>query len=137
MKTDPISAGAAYRMALERVLRAETRQEARKLASAALAIPFDRPEAGTINVSSGYGMNTQQPFVTIALASPIETANPAVQLASSQAREIALQILEAAEAAEQDGFIVTFVTEAIGAPVEEAGKLLHLYREHRAAQRGE
>lgn len=136
MKTDPISAAAGYRMALERVLRAQGPHEMRQIASRALeSITFDKPEPGMLSVSSGWGHNTQQPYVTIALASPVETANPAVQLVSDQARQIAFQILEAAEAAEQDGFLVSFATQRIGVPIEQAGALLVEFRAWREARR--
>jgi hypothetical protein len=137
MKTDPISAAAGYRMALERIMHVKTLHEARQLASKALGITYDPPEPGMLSISSGWGHNTQQPYVTIALANPQETANPAVQIASSQARQIAFQILEAAEAAEQDGFIVNFAMQHIGVPIEHAGGLLNEYRAWRERRRNE
>lgn len=135
MKTDPISAAAGYRMALERIMRVQTLHEARQIASKALGITFDKPEPGHLSISSGWGHITQQPYVTITLASPVETANPAVQLVSDQARQIAHHILEAAESADQDGFILNFATQAIGAPVEEAARLLDLFRSWRESRR--
>jgi hypothetical protein len=137
VKTDPISAAHAYRMALIRILEATTIQDVRKRANAALDITFDKPESGVLSVSSGYGQNTKQPFVTIALASPVETANPAVQLLTSQAREIAMQILEAADAAESDGFVVGWLTDVADLSEAQAAALLQEFRAYRDARRKE
>jgi hypothetical protein len=106
MKTDPISAAHGYRMALERIMKAQTLHEARKHASSALAIVFDRPQDAHISIASGYGRNTHQPFVTIGIANPSESANPVVQITAAEARRQAHFILEAADAAESDGFLL-------------------------------
>lgn len=137
MKTDPISAAGAYQMALKRIRSATTLQEARAIAQEGLGITFDTPEPNTISVSSGFGRTTQQPFVTIALASPIETANPAVQIVSDQARAIALQILEAADAAESDGFLVTWMTSSSAGSLSDhqAAALLADFRAWRDRRR--
>lgn len=135
MKTDPISAAAGYRMALERIARASGPQEMRKLAASALEITYDRPEPGTLSISSGWGHRTQQPYVTIALANPQETANPAVQIPAAQARQIAQQILEAAEASESDGFLIAYLTDRMEVPLEKLGAVLGDFREWRAQRR--
>ena len=135
--TDPISAAAAYRMALERILRADGPHAMRQLAAKALEITYPKPEPGMLSITSGYGHNTRQPYVTIALASPVETANPAVQLVTDQARDIAQQILEAAEAAESDGFLIEFAAARIGVPLEQAGQLLQEFRAWRDRRRQE
>jgi hypothetical protein len=137
MKTDPISAAHAYRLAFDRILRATTLQDARKIAADALKITFDSPEPGVLSVSSGYGQNTKQPFVTLALASPVETANPAAQLLTSQAREIAMQILEAADAAESDGFVVGWLGDVADLNEAQAAALLQEFRAYRDARRKE
>lgn len=72
MKTDPISAAVGYRQALQRALQAKTHHEARKIIAQALEITFDPPTEGHISISSGWGANTQQAYVTIALANPAE-----------------------------------------------------------------
>lgn len=109
MKADPISAAHAYRQALQAVMKAQTLHEARQRASKALDVTFDKPEDTHISVGSGYGHNTNQPFVTIGIANPTESANPIVQLPTDEARRQALTILEAADAAESDGFLITWL----------------------------
>lgn len=137
MKTDPISAAHGCQLALRRVLKAQTLHEARKIASGALAIIFDPPQAGIVSVSSGYGHNTDKPFVEVGLANPTESANPAVQMLTHQARAIALQILEAADAAESDGFIVSFLRSVADLREEQLGQVLVQFRAYRDAQRTE
>ena len=66
MKTDPISAAVGYRQALQRALQAKTHHEARKIIAQALEITFDPPTEGHISISSGWGANTQQVYVTMA-----------------------------------------------------------------------
>jgi len=136
MKTDPISAAAGYRMYLERILHADGPHQMRKLASQALDITFDRPGENMLSVASGFGMNTKQAFVTIGLANPQETANPVVQIASHVARQIAHQILEAADAAESDGFVLEWLTEGAASLSEgQAASLLNDFRSWRERQR--
>lgn len=137
MKTDPISAAHAYRQLFDRILKATTLQEAQKHAASALEITFDRPEPGVLSVSSGFGQNTKQPFVTIALANPTETANPAVQLLTDQARQISMQILEAADAAESDGFVVGWLSDVADLSEAQAAALLQEFRAYRDARRKE
>lgn len=57
-----------------------------------------------INVSSGYGFNTRQPFVEI----KAKQIKEPMQLLPEEARDLALNLLGAAEAAEQDAFIFEF-----------------------------
>jgi hypothetical protein len=136
MKTDPISAAAAYRMYLRHILDARVLHEAKAHASKALDITFEKPEQNTIAIASGFGMNSKQAFVTIALSSPVETANPAVQLATHQARQIAMQILEAADAAESDGFVLEWLmTGTSGLSEGQAAALLNDFRAWRDRQR--
>lgn len=137
MNTDPISAAAAYRMALERIMRAKVFHEARQIASSALEIHFTRPEEGTVSVASGFGQNTRQPFVTLGMANPQEVANPAIQMTTTDARRIAMQILEAADAAESDGFIVSWLGDKAELNDPQLAALLSEFREYRARLRGE
>ena len=57
-----------------------------------------------INVTSGYGFNTRQPFVEI----KTDKLKAPLQLSPEEARDLALNLLEAAEASEQDAFIFEF-----------------------------
>lgn len=57
-----------------------------------------------INVTSGFGGNTRQPFVEI----NAEKLKGPMQLSPEEARDLAANLLQAAEAAEQDAFIFEF-----------------------------
>lgn len=135
MQTDPISAAHAYRQALDRISRAETKHDAIRLAVETLKITFVKPEPGIISVSSGFGRNTKEPFVVIGMANPTESANPAVQIVADRAREIAMQILEAADAAESDGFIVGWLSGTADLSEGQVGALLADFRSYREQRR--
>lgn len=59
---------------------------------------------GQVYVSSGYGYNTRQAFIEIEMP-----GQPVVQFGVDEARIIAHLILEACEAAEQDGAITEWI----------------------------
>ena len=56
------------------------------------------------------------------------------QLTAVEARAHALRILEAAEAAETDLFLVTWATEVVGLKMEQAVTLLRDFRKRRDGQ---
>jgi len=58
-----------------------------------------------VMVSSGFGYNTQQPYVQVL----IEAADWSTQMSPATARELAFNLLTAADAAESDGFLVGFL----------------------------
>lgn len=72
-----------------------------------------------------------EPFIQLILGEKAIT-----QLSVEQAREHALAILEAAEAAEQDAFLVHWVKEYIGAGESAAAGLLMEFRNWRREQTG-
>ncbi len=128
MQTDPISAAAGYRLHLERVAGAVTLHETRKHAAAGLAIQVAPPGEQQVSVRSGVGQASGEPFVTLAISAP------AVQLPSAQARTIGLQLLEAADAAESDGFLVTWLRSNIVLADGQIGALLQEFRAYREGQ---
>lgn len=70
----------------------------------------------TINVTSGYGGKTRQPFVEI----KADKLKEPLQVSPEEARDLAANLLQAAEAAEQDAFIFEFHSELIeGTPDEK------------------
>ena len=75
--------------------------------------------------SSGYGANTRQPFVTI------HWKDVVVQCSPDEARQFASAIIQAAEAAEQDGFMVEFTKESVGFDDAAAAAFLDQYRQWR------
>jgi hypothetical protein len=137
MQTDPISAATHYREALERILKTTTHHQARQIAAAVLKVTFTRPEGGHVMITGGFGRNTDQPFITLGVSNPTESANPILQLTVPQAREVALQLLESAEAAVSDGMILSWLGQEIGEMDEErAGMLLAEFRAYRDRWQG-
>jgi hypothetical protein len=80
-----------------------------------------------IEVRSGYGARTQEPFVTLSLPGP----EPRVQLRAHEARDLAANLLEGAEAALTDGLIVEFCTRTLGMAVAQVAPILHQLRAYR------
>lgn len=86
----------------------------------------------TFEVSSGFGHNTQQPYVQVL----IQAADWMTQMPPATARELAMNLLACADAAESDGFLVTFLRERIGvADMRAVASLLVEFRAYRDAQR--
>ena len=63
-----------------------------------------------IRVESGYGGNSRQPFVEV----KDDRLKEPMQLLPEEARDLALNLLEAAEASEQDAFIFEFFSKIMG-----------------------
>jgi hypothetical protein len=135
MKTDPISAAIAYRMALDTISKAGSLATAVRVAQRALEHSFTRPEEAMLSISSGYGHATRTPFVTFSLANPSESANPTIQMSSAQARVQAQYILEAADAADSDGFLVEWLRGNGDLHEHQIGALLADFRAFREQQR--
>ena len=136
MKTDPISAAVTYRQYLQEISKAQTLHQARQAAARALQVEFHRPEPGQVSILSGFGLNSQQPFVSFAMANPQEVANPTVQIDVDTARRIAMEILEACDAAESDGFVITWLRETVELTDGAAAQLLQEFRAWRDKRRG-
>lgn len=84
-----------------------------------------------VMVTSGFGSNTQQPYVQVL----IEVADWSTQMPPATARELAFNLLSCADAAESDGFLVTWLRQRIG--VEDPNALVGVlmqFREYRDAQ---
>lgn len=80
----------------------------------------------TFWVRSGYGGNTRQPFVSLALPD-----GPVVQIGPDEARALADNLLQAAEAAEQDGWLVEWSMAELDLDPPRAANLLAEYRKWR------
>jgi hypothetical protein len=74
---------------------------------------------------------TGEPFVQLLLDQQI-----IAQMSPEMARDHARALTEAAEAAEQDAFIMTFAQEKIGLSFADAGQLLVGFRNFRAERTG-
>ena len=79
--------------------------------------------------TSGYGVMTRQPFVQL------HHGDWSIQVSPEEARSIARSMIEAAEAAEQDGFLVEWAKQAIGVDDGAATRLLVEFRKWRDGQR--
>lgn len=88
-------------------------------------------------VVSGFGHNTQRPFVEIIIR-PHEVQT---QMSPATARELAQNLLYAADAAESDAFLVTFMRQRIGVKDAKiiAGILMDFrkWRDEQAMEGGE
>lgn len=80
-------------------------------------------------VNSGYGLHTRQPFVSMHDGDWVRQVSP------EEARQIARNLMEAAEAAEVDDFLITWAQQSMDVPLDSAVNLLAMYREHRDARR--
>lgn len=89
-------------------------------------MPDPKDKGKTLWVSSGYGHKFREPFVNIAMP-----GGEFVQLDVEGARHHAQAVLQVAEAAVQDAFIMEWAIEKFGLSDEQAGLLLNDYRQWR------
>lgn len=84
-------------------------------------------------ITAGFGARERQPYVEVL----IEAANWMTQMSPATARELAANLWEAAERAEGDGFLVTYIQQRVGVVDDRAiAAVLSEFREYREAQRG-
>lgn len=93
-------------------------------------MPDNTPTGENVQVSSGYGARTRVPFVAIQIGD-----RKPLQWSPDEARRVAALLLECAEAAEGDAFVVEWFTEKAGLELAQAGALLADFRVSRAVQR--
>lgn len=92
--------------------------------------PNEDPDDGEIvvfSISSGVGARTREGYVQVI----IESADFMTQMPPETARELAANLLSAAEAAEVDAFLMAFMRERVGASDEQAVQILIEFREWR------
>lgn len=82
-------------------------------------------------INSIYGSKAREPFVEFHYQDTV------IQFSPEKAREVAMMLLESAEAAEQDGFLIEWAEKECGATEEGAVKILAFYREWREKRRGD
>lgn len=88
-------------------------------------------EGVTFEVSSGFGHNTQAPYVQVL----IKRADWITQMSPADARQVAHNLLEAADAAESDGFLVGFLQKTVGVKdMRTIVTVLMEFREYRKKQ---
>lgn len=87
-----------------------------------------------LEVSTIYGHGTQRPIVELRLPRPLrslpekEKQRNLIQLSVEEARDLALNLIQAAESAVQDAFIVDFFGTRIGLEPAQVGALLNDFR---------
>jgi len=85
-------------------------------------------------VTSGFGANTQEPYVQIL----IHGGDFMTQMSPENARELAINLITAAEAADSDGFIMDFLKERVGIEsIKDRASVLIEFRHYRETQRVE
>lgn len=84
-----------------------------------------------VNVISGYGANTKRPFVAVQIGD-----RKPYQWSPDEARRIAALLLECADAAEGDAFVVEWFTTKAGLELRQVAALLNDFRLSRERQRG-
>lgn len=85
---------------------------------------------GRVEITNGFGQATREPYVEINWPN-----GGTIQLEPEEARLIARMIAEAADAAEQDAFLVAFHMDEVGLTFEQAAQILPRYRAWRDAAR--
>lgn len=88
----------------------------------------DREER--VTVTSNYGANTKRPFVAVQIGD-----RKPYQWSPDEARRVAALLLECADAAEGDAFIVEWFTEQVGLELPQVGALLRDFRASRERRR--
>lgn len=86
-----------------------------------------------IHVTSGFGANTREPFVQVEMEYPKD--HP-LQLHPDEARDLAANLLQAAEAADQDAFLFEFVSKELHAGDNAGGGILLEFRKWRSERLG-
>lgn len=92
-------------------------------------IPPDERGLVSFTVASGYGANTRQSYVEVTVGDHFTQMSPAA------ARALALNLLQAAEAAETDESLITFFQQMEMTDEQLVG-LLRAYRRHRDERQG-
>jgi hypothetical protein len=85
---------------------------------------------GEFSVSSIYGYATQQPYVNI------EVSVSPMQCSPAKAREMALFLLECADASESDAVLIGYAKDVLDLDERGAAQLLQQFRQYREKQRG-
>jgi hypothetical protein len=85
---------------------------------------------GEFSVSSIYGCATQKPYVNI------EVSTSPMQCSPAKAREMALFLLECADASESDAVLIGYAKDVLDLDERGAAQLLQQFRQYREKQRG-
>jgi len=86
----------------------------------------------TFMVTTGYGANTRKAFVQLEIEN--QPKDHPIQLEPDAARDLALNLLEAAEGAEGDAFIFEFVEQDLKQNQQAAAGIMLAFRKWRGAK---
>jgi len=85
---------------------------------------------GDFSVSSIYGYTSKKPYVNV------EVSISPMQLSPAKAREIALLLLECADAAESDAVLIGYARDVLDLDAQKAAQLLGQFRNYRERSLG-
>ena len=83
-------------------------------------------EFAVFDVKSIYGFHTRQALVVLTAPDGTET-----QMSPEDATALALNLLQGAEAARGDAFLINFLQQQIGLTLEQVGSMLAAFRQFR------
>ena len=88
------------------------------------------PKQVVFHVTSNFGHRTQKPFVMVTVGEQDFMA----QMSPDEARDLALNLLMCADAAENDAFLITFLRKRVKADDRAIAGLLAEYRKFRGSE---
>ncbi|HMR01783.1 MAG TPA: hypothetical protein PKA43_00265 [Candidatus Competibacter phosphatis] len=104
----------------------------RKIAEMLAEPSIQQEDITAVMVTSGFGHNTQQPFVQML----IQRADWTTRMSPDTARELAFNLLKSADDAESDGFLINFLRSRVGMEDMRAiATILVEFREYREQRR--
>lgn len=107
------------------------REQYRTIGQAVMdAIVVQGARSGELSVSSIYGYASQKPYVNI------EISMSPMQVSPGKAREMALMLLESADASESDAVLIGYARDVLDLDEKGAAQLLSQFRQYREKQRG-
>jgi hypothetical protein len=86
--------------------------------------------SGEFRVNSIYGYASKKPYVNV------DVSVSPMQLSPAKAREIALMLLESADASESDAVLIGFARDTLGMDAQGSAQLLNQFRVYREKQHG-
>ena len=127
---DPTLLGVPWEDLPEEVREADRRigeAVADAVLEAAMGVRVGEDTEHRIEVQSGFGANTREPFVTLTLPD----GRDRIQMRAHEARDLAVNILQGAEAALTDGLVVEFFRGKVGLGMPEVAGILSQLRAYR------
>jgi hypothetical protein len=107
------------------------RDDWRTIGQAVMDVIVDKGDRrGEFVTSSIYGYASGQPYVNT------EVSVSPMQVTPAKAREMALMLLESADASESDAVLIGFARTALGLDDQRAAQLLNQFRQYRIKQLG-